>query len=126
MPVAYRNGHLVDGGVASLIPVRAAKALGADIVIAVDIYCNENASNGLGAATVLRQVMHTQSCLIAAPELAEADIVIAPIVPMPGISDKEQQQQAIQSGYEAARQVLAQSGLAAELRKPLTMATTLP
>lgn len=110
--VPYRGGHLVDGGVSSLVPVRAARALGGDIVIAVDIYCHRSGASGLTAASVLRQVMHTQSCLIAAPELAEADILITPVVAVPGISDKEQQQRAIQAGYESARRALSKSGLA--------------
>lgn len=33
VPVPYRGGHLVDGGVSSLVPVRAARAMGADVVI---------------------------------------------------------------------------------------------
>lgn len=87
--------------------------MGADIVIAVDIYCHSNATAGLSAGAVVRQTMHIQSCLIAAVELADADMVISPVVAVPGISDKEQQQRVIQAGYEAARKVLASSDLAA-------------
>ncbi|WP_158549228.1 patatin-like phospholipase family protein [Lysobacter silvisoli] len=108
LPVPYAQGHLVDGGVASLVPVRAAKALGADVVIAVDIYCRSSEAAGLSAPSVLRQTMHRQSCLIAEPELAEADIRIAPEVIAPGISDRPAQQRAIDAGYEAARKALAE------------------
>jgi NTE family protein len=107
VPVPYQDGYLVDGGISSLVPVRAARALGADIVIAVDIYCHASQAAGLSAAAVLRQTMHTQSCLLAAPELGEADIRILPAVVVPGISDKEQQLQTIKIGYEAARKALA-------------------
>jgi NTE family protein len=111
VPVAYRDGYLIDGGIASLVPVRAARALGADIVIAVDIYCPANQTAGLSAAAVLRHTMYTQSCLVAAPELAEADIRILPVVAVPGISNKDQQQQTIKVGYEAARKALASTEL---------------
>lgn len=116
VPVAYADGHLVDGGVSSLVPVRAARALGADIVIAVDIYCHGQQTVGLNAAAVLRRTMHAQSCLLAAPEVAEANIRVFPSVVVPGLSDKDQQRQAIQVGYEAARSVLANADLS-DLRR---------
>ncbi|MDR2239107.1 MAG: patatin-like phospholipase RssA [Zoogloeaceae bacterium] len=36
-PVAYENGYLVDGGLVNPIPVSLCRALGADVVIAVDL-----------------------------------------------------------------------------------------
>ena len=113
VPVAYREGYLVDGAISSLVPVRAARALGADFVIAVDIYCHNKQTAKLSAAAVLRHTMHTQVCLLSAPELAEADLRILPDVTVPGILDKEEQQQAINAGLEAARKVLAGADLAA-------------
>lgn len=107
VPVPYGNGHLVDGGVASLVPVRFARAMGADIVIAVDIYCHGARAGGLGMLTVTRRVMHTQSCLIAAPEMAEADVLIAPTISVPRMSARVEQERAIQAGYEAARAALS-------------------
>jgi len=113
VPVPYRHGHLVDGAISSLVPVRAARALGADVVIAVDIYCHNKHTTGLSTAAVLRHTMHTQVCLLAAPELAEADIRIVPVVAVPGLLDKDEQQQTIKVGYEAARTALASADLAA-------------
>jgi len=104
--VAYANGDLVDGGVASLVPARFARAMGADIVIAVDIYCQGRRTAGLGVLAVARRMMHTQSCLIAGPEMAEADILIAPSVSDSRISDQCEQTRAIPAGYEAARAAL--------------------
>jgi len=116
VPVTYRGGHLVDGGISSLVPVRAARALGADVVIAVDIYCHASQAVELSAASVLRRTMQTQTCLLAANELAEADIQILPAVIAPGISNKETQQHAIKVGYEAARKTLASADLTALLK----------
>lgn len=106
-PVAYKSGHLVDGGISSLVPVRFARAMGADFVIAVDIYCTGPASNGLSVPSILLRVMRVQSCAVAAPEMAEADILIAPPVSVSGMSAKDEQAQAIAAGYKAAAKVLA-------------------
>ena len=101
VPVAYRDGHLVDGGIASLVPVRFARAMGADVVIAVDIYCTGPGSEGLAAPSVLLRAMRVQSCLVAAAEMAEADVLIAPTVSVSGMSAKGEQARAIIAGYEA-------------------------
>jgi NTE family protein len=120
VPVAYEAGHLIDGGVTSLVPVRFARAMGADLVIAVDIYCRSPRAPAVNVLGVLGQVMQTQSCLIAAPELAEADVVIAPAVAVPDMADRPSQEQAIQAGYQAARAALARYvGSAAAVRLAL-------
>ena len=106
VPVAYPAGHLVDGGITSLVPVRFARAMGADTVIAVDIYCHGPRAEGLSVPTILSRVMQTQSCLVAAAEMAEADVLIAPAVSVPGMSARDSQERAIQAGYEAARDAL--------------------
>lgn len=106
VPVAYGAGRLVDGGISSLVPVRAARAMGADLVIAVDIYCRGPRAEGLGAFTVIGRVMQTQNCLVAAPEMAEADVLIAPAVKVSGMSATAEQEAAMQAGYEAARVAL--------------------
>jgi NTE family protein len=106
VPVPYKNGHLIDGGITSLVPVRFARAMGADIVIAVDIYCRSPGEEGLSAPTVIQRVMHAQSCLVAAPEMAEADVLIAPAINAPHVSGKDEHERAIQAGYEAARAAL--------------------
>lgn len=106
VPVAYKSGHLIDGGITSLVPVRFARAMGADVVIAVDIYCHGPRANGLAVPTVLSRVMQTQSCLVAAAEMAEADVLIAPRVGVPSMSTRGSQEGVIQAGYEAARAAL--------------------
>lgn len=106
VPVPYKNGHLIDGGITSLVPVRFARAMGADFVIAVDIYCNAPRNEGLSIPTILSKVMHTQSCLVAAPEMAQADVLIAPTIKVSSMSDKDEQERAIRAGYDATRAVL--------------------
>lgn len=106
VPVPYERGHLIDGGTTSLVPVSFARALGADVVIAVDIYCQGPRGDGMSVSSVLSRVMRTQSCLVAAPEMAQADVLIAPAVSVPGMSAKDEQGRAIRAGYEAARAAL--------------------
>jgi len=115
VPVAYAGGHLVDGGIASLVPVRFARAMGADIVIAVDIYCTGPQSDGLAAPMVLLRVMRVQSCLIAAHEMAEADVLISPPVSVSGLSATGEREAAITAGYEAA--LAALPGIRSGLRR---------
>jgi NTE family protein len=81
--------------------------MGADFVIAVDIYCQAPRADGLGALTVMHRVMQTQSCLVAAPEMAAANVLIAPTVGVSSMSAKDEQERAIQAGYEAARAALS-------------------
>jgi NTE family protein len=107
VPVAYRGGHLVDGSITSLVPVRAARAMGADVVIAVDIFCQGPGSDGLGAPAILVRAMHVQTCLLAQPEMAEADVLIASTVCVPGMSANDEQRVAIEAGYVAASAALA-------------------
>lgn len=106
VPVAHRNGYLVDGGVSSLVPVRFARAMGARTVIAVDIYCGEREAATLSAPAVIRRSMHLQTCLLATPELSEADVVIQVDVPMPKMTGNSSRQEAMTAGYNAARTIL--------------------
>lgn len=107
LPVTYPWGSLIDGGVTSLVPVRFARAMGADVVIAVDIYCQSPRTAALTVPSVLGKVMQTQSCLIAASETAEADVLVAPVVDVPSMSDRVSQVKAMDAGYRATRASLA-------------------
>ena len=102
IPVAYDKGHLIDGGVTSLVPVRFARAMGAHVVIAVDIYCRSAPAEGIGVPKVINRVMHTQSCLLAEAEVAQADVLISPRLTVPSMSSREAKERVIREGYDAA------------------------
>jgi NTE family protein len=72
----------------------------------VDIYCQGPRAQDLGALAVVGRVMQRQNCLVAAPEMAEADVLIAPGVRVSGMSAKDEQEAAILAGYQAARAAL--------------------
>jgi len=106
VPVAYRSGYLIDGGITSLVPVRFARAMGARTIIAVDIYCGGSDEVTLSAPAVIQRSMHLQTCLLAKPELNEADIVIEVDVPLPEMTGTSSRQEAMNAGYKAAKAAL--------------------
>lgn len=119
LPVQGDGLTLVDGGVAALVPVRAARALGADVVIAVDIYCHGPKYPSNSAVSMWLRVSQTQSCLLSRPELSSADVLIAPAIAPAGVDDAEGRETARRLGYEAAAaqlpellSVLQQRGMA--------------
>ena len=77
-PVKVGDRELVDGGLVSPVPVRAARNLGADIVIAVDISERPQRSRLRDAFDVLLQTLTIMGRAIAAEELDGADVVIKP------------------------------------------------
>ncbi len=101
LPVDSHGLTLVDGGVSALVPVRAARALGADVVIAVDIYCHGQQYPVNTAFSVLLRVTQAQTCLLARPEVDSADVLITPAVKPVGIYDAEGRETARQLGYQA-------------------------
>lgn len=74
--------HLVDGGLVANIPTRAARALGADLLIAVDV--NHEGAKFLGPPGsilgILMQSMLVVQRTVSAHQLQEADVVIQPEV----------------------------------------------
>jgi NTE family protein len=102
LPVEYAGGRLVDGGVTSLVPVDAAHALGADVVIAVDIYCHGPRYAATTMPTTWLRVQQLQSCRLSEAELSRADVVIAPAVAPAGIDDSPSRRSARQVGFAAA------------------------
>lgn len=103
-PLTLVDGtQLVDGGLSSLVPVRAARALGAKAVVAVDIYCHNPRAAGRGALAIAGRALQGQNCRLAEPEMDEADVLIAPAVRVASLSDRDELEAAVQAGYLAAQ-----------------------
>lgn len=101
-PVTIAGKHYVDGGIVSPVPVDAARQLGADFVIAVDI---SNKARGTAPADMLGIVNQSIAIMgqrAGAEELARADVVIRPQVDTIGPADFEQRNAAILAGERAA------------------------
>jgi NTE family protein len=100
-PVEINGKHYVDGGVVSPVPVDAARQLGADVVIAVDISTKASGSNPQGMINIVGQSISIMGQKLGEQELARADIVIRPKVSQIGAADFEQKNQAIMEGERA-------------------------
>ncbi len=101
-PVEINGKHYVDGGVVSPVPVDAARQLGADVVIAVDISTKASGTNPVGMINIVGQSISIMGQKLGEQELARADIVIRPKVSQIGSADFEQRNQAILEGERAA------------------------
>jgi NTE family protein len=101
-PVEINGKHYVDGGVVSPVPVDAARQLGADVVIAVDISTKASGANPVGMINIVGQSISIMGQKLGEQELARADIVIRPNVNQIGSADFEQKNQAILEGERAA------------------------
>lgn len=101
-PTEIHGRHFVDGGVVSPIPVDAARQLGADFVIAVDISSGPDGSNPQGMMNIVGQSISIMGRQLAAQENARADVVIRPRLGGIGPTDFEQKNQAILEGEKAA------------------------
>jgi NTE family protein len=77
-PVTISGREYVDGGLVSPVPVRAARSMGADLVIAVYISNNPRLGKTKDSFDVMLQTFAIMGQSIAGYELPEADIVIRP------------------------------------------------
>lgn len=77
-PVSISGREYVDGGLVSPVPVRAARGMGADLVIAVYISNNPRFGKTRDSVELLLQTFAIMGQSIAGYELNEADIVIRP------------------------------------------------
>lgn len=101
-PVAIGKWHYVDGGVVSPVPVDAARQLGAEFVIAVDISSQASGRMPDSLLGIVNQSITIMGRKLGAQELARADVVIRPQVNDIGAADFAQRNHAILQGERAA------------------------
>ena len=107
-PVPISGREYVDGGLSSLIPVRHARQMGADVVIAVDISARPGNQNVRGTLDILLQTFTIMGQNMAQYELKDADVVIRPKVGNVGSTDFTARHDAILEGEQAALAALPQ------------------
>ncbi|MFC3149919.1 patatin-like phospholipase family protein [Litoribrevibacter euphylliae] len=103
IPVEIDGNLYVDGGVLSVVPVNFARSMGADIVIAVDVYCGSNYKDISTASRLLYSAFRIQSCRIAESEMANADLLIQPDFEPSNFASFDSRDEAIEIGYQAAK-----------------------
>lgn len=101
-PMSISGREYVDGGLTSPVPVRAAKLLGADIVIAVDISKPPEAGKTGNGLDLLLQTFAIMGKSINYFELNEAQVVIRPNIGDMSPADFKAKHLAILEGERAA------------------------
>jgi len=105
-PVRIAGRMYVDGGVASPVAVDAARKLGADVVIAVDVSADMEGSAPDSTVETLLQSVSIMYARLASIQLSRADVVIRPKVGHIGASDFSKKHEAILEGEKAAQEAL--------------------
>lgn len=105
-PTQFRGKSYVDGGLSSPIPVQAARDMGADFVIAVDISALPEGQPVDSLTAILWQTTTIMGKAIGATELRGADIVIRPRLPYVKSWDFTARHDAMLEGERAALAVL--------------------
>ncbi|MEQ6291179.1 patatin-like phospholipase family protein [Vogesella sp. GCM10023246] len=104
-PVSIKGRRYVDGGLVSPVPVLAARELGADIVIAVDISAKP-VQRKAGLFGNLDQSLAIMNQAALALELKQADVILRPRVLSLGAADFDQRRLAIREGEKVGREAL--------------------
>jgi len=102
-PVTIDGREYVDGGLASPVPVRACRRLGAQFVIGVDISTQANSQRTESLPDVLMQTFTIMGQHLAAAELREADVVIRPAMGDRSSIDFRGREAVIAEGERSAR-----------------------
>jgi len=107
-PVTINGHEYIDGGAVSPIPVRFARQMGAELVIAVDISAIPEGQPTKGMVDILMQTFNIMGHSISQFELTEADVVMRPRLEGIGSADFASRRLSLLAGREAALSVLAQ------------------
>lgn len=105
-PVSINGREYVDGGLASPVPVRFARQMGAEFVIAVDISSPPDGNATGDPMRMLLQTFAIMSRSINTFELRDADVVVRPRLVGVSSADFTVRRKAIAAGREAALAVL--------------------
>ncbi len=116
VPVKIGAREYVDGGLVSPVPVRFARQMGADVVIAVDISNPPEANPASNTLQILLQTFAIMGKSINQYELKDADVVVLPSLVGLQSADFSARQRAIDAGRAAM--LAALPALRAKLDSP--------
>ncbi|WP_296469626.1 patatin-like phospholipase family protein [Rhodoferax sp.] len=117
-PVKISGREYVDGGLVSPVPVGAARKMGADFVIAVDISSPPEGSLTGGTLEILLQTFSIMGKSINTFELRDADVVVRPALQGIASSDFSARKRSIDAGRQAMLRAIPElkAALAARMR----------
>ena len=107
-PVKIADRYYVDGGLASPVPVRYARQMGAELIIAVDISSAPESNAASDTLQILMQTFSIMSKSINDFELRDADVVVRPALLGVASSDFGARRRSIEAGRVAMRALLPQ------------------
>lgn len=100
-PVNIAGRDYVDGGLVAPVPVSQARAMGAEVVLAVDISSDPQGNATTGVLGLLLQTTAIMGQSINRHELAGADLVLRPSLTGVGSADFTSRQRSIEAGRAA-------------------------
>ena len=115
-PVKVGEREFVDGGLVAPVPVRYAKQMGAELIIAVDISSAPEGNASDGALAVLLQTFAIMGKSINSYELQGADIVVRPELSGVKGGDFTAKRRAIDAGKLAMQRLMPQLKAAIEAK----------
>ena len=107
-PVRIAGRDYVDGGLVAPVPVRYARQMGAELVVAVDISDAPESNAASDTLQILLQTFSIMSKSINNFELRQADVVVRPALASFASSDFGARRGAIEAGRSAMQAVLPQ------------------
>jgi NTE family protein len=107
-PVRINGRDYVDGGLVSPVPVKIARRLGADLVIASDISAKPSLRPIEGTLDILLQTFTIMGNSLASEELTGADVVIKPDISKLNATDFQSRHLAILEGEQAGQAAIPQ------------------
>lgn len=116
VPKEVSGRELVDGGLVSPLPVRTARQLGGEVVLAVDVAARPRRSDFSGLYEVILQSFEIMGRALADQEALQADLVLRPDTARYASSDFGVRREMIQAGHDAAQALMP------ELRRRLEAA----
>ncbi len=109
-PVKYNGHYLIDGGTSQPVPVKTARKMGADIVIAVNLdttfFSLSSSSQRFTIVGLLRNSVNLLRYHLAKENVKEADIVINPEAPDVPWTRLNEGKKMIALGEEATEKVI--------------------
>ena len=108
IPSTNNGRELVDGGLTSPLPVKVARQMGADYVIAVDVGTQPGQSQRSGLYEIILQSFEIMVRSIARLEGQTADLLIRPDTQRFASADFSVRKELIEAGYLAGKRALPQ------------------
>lgn len=116
-PVKIGTAEYVDGGLVSPVPVRYARQMGADVVVAVDISSAPEGNPSSDSLQILLQTFAIMGRSINDYELRNAEVVVRPALPGVRGADFASRRRAVEAGRAAMRAALPQLRAAIEAKR---------